>query len=333
MIRVLDEVPREGDVVKLLRPYTYSWFRRRYGSFTPAQLMAIPVIKSGENVLISSPTGSGKTLAAFLAIIDELFRACEEGGGLDDRIYVLYISPLRALNNDMRKNLSEPIQGIVSEAKLVGVELPEVRVAVRTSDTLPNEKQRMLRKPPHILITTPESLAIALTAPKFRGLMTGVRWVVIDEIHELASSKRGAHLSISLERLEELVEGGFQRIGLSATISPLDEVARFLVGYDDTGTERSCTIVDARFVKPMQVRVVCPKVDIVRASTEELNNAIYDVLANAIRSHRTTLIFTNTRSATERVVYKLKKLFENSDVIDVDEIEAHHSSLSREVRL
>jgi ATP-dependent Lhr-like helicase len=252
MVEVVTEVPEEVEVVKLLRPYTYSWFYKKYGNFTPAQLMAIPHIKSGRNVLISSPTGSGKTLAAFLAILDDLFRL-GESKELEDSIYVVYVSPLRALNNDMRRNLSEPIDGISAEARSSGIEVPEVRLAVRTSDTLPYEKQKMLKKPPHILITTPESLAIALSAPKFRALMSSVRWVVIDEVHELASSKRGAHLSLSLERLEELTGRSFQRIGLSATISPLDEVAKFLVGYDNDGSLRDCVVVDARFVKPMEV--------------------------------------------------------------------------------
>ncbi|MEM1681077.1 MAG: ATP-dependent helicase [Sulfolobales archaeon] len=332
MVEVVSEVPDEGEVVRLLRPYTYSWFRKKYGEFTPAQLMAIPYVKSGRNVLISSPTGSGKTLAAFLAVIDEL--AClAESNMLQDSIYVLYVSPLRALNNDMRRNLSEPLEGVVSEARGYGRELPEIRLAVRTSDTLPNEKQRMLRKPPHILITTPESLAIALSAPKFRSLMSTVRWVVVDEVHELAGSKRGAHLSLSLERLQELVGHSFQRIGLSATISPLDEIAKFLVGYDDDGRERDCVVIDARFVKPMRIEVVCPKTDIIRASAEELNTAIYEVLREVVEKHRSTLIFTNTRSATERVVFKLKKIFEKNGVVDADEIEAHHSSLSRDVRL
>lgn len=332
MVEVVTEVPEEVEVVKLLRPYTYSWFYKKYSNFTPAQLMAIPYIKSGRNVLISSPTGSGKTLAAFLAILDDMFRL-GESNGLEDSIYVIYVSPLRALNNDMRRNLSEPIEGILTEARSLGIELPDIRLAVRTSDTLPYEKQKMLKKPPHILITTPESLAIALSAPRFRALMSSVKWVVIDEVHELASSKRGAHLSLSLERLEELISRSFQRIGLSATISPLDEVAKFLVGYDSDGSLRDCVVIDARFVKPMEVKVVCPKVDIVRASAEELNNAIYDVLTDVVRSHRTTLVFTNTRSATERVVFKLKKIFEKDGVVDADEIEAHHSSLSRDVRL
>ncbi len=317
---------------RYLSKYTLEWFSQRYESFTPAQVMAIPKIKNGENVLISSPTGTGKTLAAFLAIIDELYRMSVEGE-LEERVYALYVSPLRALNNDMRKNLIPPIKGVREVAAKYGLDLREVTVGVRTSDTTQSQRAHMLKHPPNILITTPETLAIIITAPKFRERLRSVKWVIVDEIHELASSKRGAHLSLSLERLEELVEGRLQRIGLSATISPLEEIARFLVGYDDEGRCRGCTIVDARFVKPLKVKVLCPKVDIVEAPASEINNAIYELLKRIICGHRTTLIFTNTRSATERVVYKLKKVLSNDGIADANDIEAHHSSLSRDVRL
>jgi len=331
-VKVITELVREDEAARYLRKYSLHWFRRRYRSFTPAQAMAIPQIKKGHNVLISSPTGSGKTLAAFLAIIDELY-GMYESGELDEAIYVVYVSPLRALNNDMRKNLIEPIKGIREVAEELGIELPEIKVAVRTSDTSSYEKQKMVRNPPHILITTPESLSIALTAPKFRERLRTVRWVIVDEIHELANSKRGAHLSLSLERLEELTERELQRIGLSATIAPLDEVGRFLVGFKGDGTPRDCVIIDARFFKPMEVKVIAPKVDIIRAPADVLNNAIYKTLEKIVKKHRTTLVFTNTRSATERVVYKLKKIFEKNGIVDADQIEAHHSSLSRNVRL
>lgn len=294
--------------------------------------MAIPRIKAGENVLISSPTGTGKTLAAFLAIIDTLYEYWERGG-LEDSIYALYVSPLRALNNDIRRNLLEPLGEINSILSQESREAPRIRVAVRTSDTSSYEKQRMLREPPHILITTPESLAIALSAPKFRELLRSVRWVIIDEIHELASSKRGSHLMLSIERLVELVGREPQRIGLSATIYPLETVAEFLVGYDPNGSPRRCTIVDARFAKPIDIRVLCPAIDLVRAPADDINKSIYDLLADIIRRYRTTLVFTNTRHSTEKVVYRLKKIFEKDREIDVEAIEAHHSSLSREVRL
>ncbi len=324
--------PRQQDLRRYLRPYVYRWFRGKYGKPTPPQREAIPLIKKGENVLISSPTGTGKTLAAFLAIIDNLY-SFWESGDLRDQVYAIYISPLRALNNDIRRNLMEPLSEINSLISSEGRDPPGIRVAVRTSDTTPHEKQKMLREPPHILITTPETMSIILTAPKFRTLLTNVRWVIIDEIHELASSKRGAHLMLSIERLEELVEGGFQRIGLSATINPLDRIARFLAGFDDSGSPRPCRIVDARFLKKTDIRVICPASDLIRDPPDVINESIYRTLVDIIKKHRTTLIFTNTRHSTEKVVYKLKKLFENDPEVRPEQIEAHHSSLSRSVRL
>ena len=320
------------EVLSLLRPYVAEWFKRKYSSFTPAQLLAIPEIKKGNNVLISSPTGTGKTLAAFLGILDELFKLGEEGK-LEDHVYVVYVSPLRALNNDMKRNLIEPLKEISDAARKLGYEIPEIRVAVRTSDTKPYEKQRMIKTPPHILITTPESFSIALVAPRFRETLRNVKWVIVDEIHELCSSKRGAHLSLAIERLENFVGHRLIRIGLSATIAPLDEVAKFLVGFEDNGRPRKCKIVDARFAKPFEIRVVSPLRNIATASASEISEAIYSTLKDIILKHRTTLVFTNTRSATERVVFKLRKMFKENNVLDADKIEAHHSSLSRDLRL
>jgi len=320
------------EVLSLLRPYVAEWFKRKYSSFTPAQLLAIPEIKKGNNVLISSPTGTGKTLAAFLGILDELFKLGEEGK-LEDHVYVVYVSPLRALNNDMKRNLIEPLKEISDVARELGYEIPEIRVAVRTSDTKPYEKQRMIKTPPHILITTPESFSIALVAPRFRETLRNVKWVIVDEIHELCSSKRGAHLSLAIERLENFVGHRLIRIGLSATIAPLDEVAKFLVGFEDNGRPRKCKIVDARFAKPFEIRVVSPLKNIATASASEISEAIYSTLKDIVLKHRTTLVFTNTRSATERVVFKLRKMFKENNVLDADKIEAHHSSLSRDLRL
>jgi len=330
--------PRNVDlrVYDMLRPYVAEWFKGRFCNFTEPQLGAIPLIKSGRNVLVSSPTGTGKTLAVFLGILDDLFYLSERGL-LEDEIYAVYVSPLRALNNDMRRNLIIPLSEIRSVAEEMGYSVGEVRVAVRTSDTSPTEKQRMLKKPPHILITTPESLSIALVAPRFREKLATVRWVIIDEVHELASSKRGAHLALSIERLEELVrEGtgrGLQRIGLSATIAPLDEVAKFVGGYDDDGRPRPVEIVDARFSKPIDVRVLAPRVDLIHAPADVINEHIYRLLTELVKRHRTTLVFTNTRSATERVAYKLRMQMQGNGLVNMDEIEAHHSSLSRELRL
>jgi ATP dependent helicase, Lhr family len=327
----------DEDVLRLLRPYVASWFKARYGSFTEPQRQAIPLIKLGKNVLISSPTGTGKTLAAFLGVLDELYSMWEEGGSFEDYVYVVYVSPLRALNNDMRRNLLEPVKGIVEVARDMGYSLPDIRVAVRTSDTSSYEKQRMIRSPPHILITTPESLAISLVAPRFREKLSRVRWVIVDEIHDLASSKRGAHLMLSIERLEHLVQssGGrpLQRIGLSATIAPLEVVARFLGGYQDDGAPRPVEIVDARFAKPIDIRVLVPDVDIIKDPPDVINESIYVKLAELVKEHRTTLIFTNTRSATERVVFKLKRILAREQLMDMDKVEAHHSSISRDIRL
>lgn len=322
----------DDEVLKFLLPQIAQWFKNRYGSLTPPQKMAIPYIKSHYNVLISSPTGTGKTLAVFLPIIDELYRYALNNE-LRDQVYVIYISPLRALNNDMQKNLVQPLSDIGEHIrKELGVDI-DIRIGVRTSDTLPHEKSKMVRMPPHILITTPESFALALNAPKFREKLATVKWVVVDEVHELASSKRGAHLSLSLERLVDLAGRDYQRIGLSATIAPLEDVARFLAGYDDNNSPRPIVIADARFSKPIDIRVAVPRFDLVYTPASTLNEAIYEELVKLILQHRTTLVFTNTRSATEKVVYKLKKSLSLNGVLNADEIEAHHSSLSRDLRL
>ncbi|MBO3831948.1 MAG: ATP-dependent helicase [Candidatus Brockarchaeota archaeon] len=318
------------DVVKILHPIVGEWLRSRFKGLSPPQSYGIMPIRRGENTLISAPTGSGKTLACFLTILDDLIKMGFEGR-LEDRVYCVYVSPLRSLNNDVRKNLSQPLEELRRLAEEKGVSLPEIRIHVRTGDTKTSERGRMLKKPPHILITTPESLSIILVAPKFRSFLKGVKWVVVDEIHELCSSKRGAHLSLSLERLRSFSGQDFQRIGLSATIHPLEKIAAYLAGYEDS-SPRPCTIVDVHASKKFELKVVSPHHDLVHTPAEELSRRMYRLINEIIKRNRTTLIFTNTRSSTERVVYHLKKLRPKT-VLSEDEYAAHHSSLSREVRL
>jgi ATP-dependent Lhr-like helicase len=313
-----------------LEQHVRDWFVREFEELTPPQQYSFKLISQGKNVIVTAPTGSGKTLAGFMIIISELFKM-SYAGELKDGVYCLYISPLKALDNDIKKNLLVPLTQISSMTKSVGKELPEIRIAVRTGDVSASEKQKQLKEPPHILITTPESTAILLNAPKFAAHLKAIRWVIVDEIHELANSKRGVHLSLSLERLEQLVGRSFVRIGLGATLHPLEEAARFLVGYDDSGTPRSCSIVDVSWSKPFDLQVVSPVRDIVHATASQLNAAMYNLLDKLISKHRTTLIFTNTRSGTERIVYHLKRRW-GKKYTDAN-IGAHHGSLSREARL
>jgi ATP-dependent Lhr-like helicase len=331
-IRIAKEEYRKEDVLKVLNPLVAEWFSSKFRDLTPPQKYAFIPIYRGENVLVSSPTGTGKTLAAFLIAISELFNMAERGE-LEDTVYVLYVSPLRALNNDIYRNLEEPLMEIREMAARRGLEVPEIRHVVRTGDTPTSQRQNMLRKPPHILITTPETLAIVLVAPKFREKLRSVKWVIVDEIHSLAESKRGAHLSLSLERLREFTGRDFVRIGLSATINPLEEVAKFLVGFNDDGSPRPCLIVDARYSKRKTMRVVSPVRDLIYTPVQEVTGKMYEALYEIIKQHRTTLIFTNTRSGSERVVFHLKQLARKRGDFPEEAIAAHHSSLSRNVRL
>ncbi|MDI9646581.1 MAG: ATP-dependent helicase [Archaeoglobales archaeon] len=314
----------DEEILSTLHPILREWFLSKYSSFTPPQRYAIVEAHRENNILITSPTGSGKTLAAFLAAINMLFEKAEKGE-LEDFVYVVYVSPLRALNNDIRRNLEEPLKEIYELSEKKGLKLPKIRVAVRTGDTEASEKQKQMKKPPHILITTPETLAIILCSPKFVKSLTRVRYLIVDEIHAMAENKRGVHLTLSMERLQRIQEGKMVRIGLSATIHPLDEVARFLVGYS-YGVERNCIVADVSFEKKTDIKVVSPLHDFFNANADEISEKLYDLLAEMIKNSKTTLIFTNTRSATERVVYHLKKRLPDFP------IKAHHSSLSREVR-
>ncbi len=326
IVRVRKRPPSNKEVLGLLRPYTAEWFRRTFRRFLKPQRYAIPLIKARKNVLIFSPTGSGKTLAAFLGILDELFRLGEEGR-LEDKVYCIYVSPLRALSNDIRKNLQVPYEGIRKVAEEMGYELPEIRIFVRHGDTSSSQRSKMLRKPPHILITTPESLANMLLAPKFRYKLYDVEWVIIDEVHELSDNKRGVHLSLSLERLQFFAKN-FVRIGLSATQAPVREIAKWLVGFNDDGTPRQCYIVEVLGIKKLDLKVICPSDDL--RFRERASREMYEILKKFVKKYRTTLIFTNTRAGAEAVAYKLKKELGKRWA---QKIGVHHSSLGREVRL
>ena len=324
MIEEQDKTYSKKEIFKILHPWVRQWFDSQFEDFTPAQKKSIMDIHRNNNILISSPTGSGKTLTAFLSVISEL-TTLAEADKLEDKVYCIYISPLKALDNDIEKNLDEPLEGI---EKIAGKSLG-IRKAVRTGDTTQYQRQKMLKKPPHILITTPETLSILLVAPKFREKLSHVKYVIIDEIHSLAENKRGVHLSLSLERLQHLI-GQYTRIGLSATVSPIDEVARFLVGYE-YGGERNCKVVNINYLKELDMEVMCPVSDIVLADEEDTRLGMYDLLDDLIQENKTTLIFTNTRSGTERFVYNLKKMYPMN--YNDSNIMAHHSSLSKEVRL
>ncbi len=309
-------------------PLVSQWFSEKFRGPTPAQEEGWPPIAAGKPTLIAAPTGSGKTLAAFLWSIDRLIQRAT-AGTLEDKISVVYVSPLKALGNDIEKNLKEPLSGILDLARLQEMDLPEIRAAVRSGDTPARERQLMLRRPPHILITTPESLYIILTAGKSRGMLREAETVIIDEIHALVGNKRGAHLSLSLERLDDLAGRPLQRIGLSATQKPIKEIARWLVGTQGIladGTPK-CAIVDLGHRRPLSLSIEVPERDLGPITTHEIWDEIYGRIVAQIQTHRTTLVFVNTRRLVERVAHRL------SELLGEGKVGAHHGSLSRKSRL
>lgn len=318
-------------VLDVLEPEVRAWFVSAFPGATPPQRAAVPAVHAGRHVLVASPTGSGKTLAAFLASISELV-ALAKRGALADGVHVVYVSPLKALNNDVKRNLAVPLDGVRAVFEAEGQDPPEIRVAVRTGDTPAAERAAMLRKPPHVLITTPESLAILLSTERFAAHLRTVRWIVVDEVHALAASKRGTHLAVSLERLAARAERDPVRVGLSATIAPLEEAGRFLFG------DREGLVVDASAEKGLTLDVACP-VDPLEGSVEEAREALVRRVEGALAGGGTTIVFTNMRSATERLAYRLRERCRAPDaVVPVEDgqdarIETHHGSLSREVRL
>jgi ATP-dependent Lhr-like helicase len=305
-------------------PIVSQWFADTLGAPTPAQERGWASIREGRHTLIAAPTGSGKTLAAFLTAIDDLVR---EGltAPLPDQVRVVYVSPLKALSADIHKNLAEPRRGIRQLAETTGLEAPRITAAVRTGDTTQSERAAILRKPPHILVTTPESLYLLLTADRSRAVLRSVRTVIVDEIHAVIGTRRGAHLALSLERLQHVAERPLQRIGLSATQRPVDEVARFLVGSEES--RGGCAIVDEGHRRALDLAIEIPGSPLEAVMAHEVWEEYYDRLAELIRAHKTTLVFVNTRYLAERVARHL------SERLGDEQVTAHHGSLSKETRL
>ncbi len=319
MISYLEKKYGDDEIFEKLHPIVRTWFKNKFKTFSEPQKYAIIPIHNQENVLVSAVTGSGKTLTGFLAILNELIILADDGK-LENKVYCIYNSPLRALVNDVYFNLETPLKEMEEIAK----KKFNIKIGVRTGDTTATEKQKMLIHTPNILVTTPESLALVITSPKFRDKLRDVKYFIMDEVHSLAENKRGVYLSLSLERLHELA-GNFVRIGLSATAEPLEEIAKFVVGNN-----RECKIAKIDLTKKMDLKVLSPLKDLINTNFEETHNAMYDLINKLIQDHKTTLIFTNTRSATERVVHYLKEKYPKNYT---ENIGAHHGSLSKEHRL
>jgi ATP-dependent Lhr-like helicase len=323
--------------LEMFHPAVARWFARTFPAATDPQLRAWPEIKKHRHTLIAAPTGSGKTLAAFLSAIDDLVRLGLEGQ-LDDSTHVIYVSPLKALSNDVQRNLQVPLEGIQEELKALGLPEVNIRTLVRTGDTPAAERTAMTKRPPHIVVTTPESLYILLTSDGGRRMLETARTLILDEIHAVVGDKRGSHLSLSIERLQQLVRQHSQngsgksslvRIGLSATQRPIEEVARFLVGTENIGANNvpDCAIIDSGHARKLDIAIELPDSPLQAVMSGEVWDEVYDRLAQLIRQHHTTLVFVNTRRLAERVARHL------GERIGEENIAAHHGSLARDQRL
>jgi ATP-dependent Lhr-like helicase len=312
---------------KLFHPAVASWFTTCFEAPTPAQAKAWPAIKAVQHTLVAAPTGSGKTLAAFLAAIDDLIRQglC---GTLADETQIVYVSPLKALSNDIHRNLEVPLAGISEQLRQSGLPEVDIRTWVRTGDTPPAERERMRRRPPHILVTTPESLYVLLGSESGRRMLSSTRSVIVDEIHSIAANKRGAHLALSLERLAALCGDRLLRIGLSATQNPIDAVADLLAGASPDGKRATnVTIIDAGHQRTRELTIEVPDSPLEAVMSNQVWQQVYDRLVDLIKIHRTTLVFVNTRKMAERVAHEL------SERIADGTITAHHGSMAKEHRL
>lgn len=308
-------------------PAVAQWFARSFPAPTEAQRAAWPAIQAHQHTLVAAPTGSGKTLTAFLSALDELVKRGLQPEGLPDETAVLYVSPLKALSNDIHINLEAPLAGI--RQVLAEMNLPDVdiRTAVRTGDTPASERQKHFRKPPHIMVTTPESLYVLLGSESGRAMLANVRTVIVDEIHAVAASKRGSHLALSLERLQAISAQPLVRIGLSATQKPIEAVARFLVGVDAAGQPQPCRIVDIGYGKQRDLALQLPPTPLAAVMSTDQWAQVYDGVAELVRGHRTTLVFVNTRRMAERTARHL------GERLGKGAVAAHHGSLAREARL
>jgi ATP-dependent Lhr-like helicase len=311
----------------MFHPLVQTWLARKFGAPTPAQARAWPLIDEGKDVLVTAPTGSGKTLAAFLGTLDRLVaEAIANGGALPHRTSVVYVSPLKALSNDIRRNLEEPLAELRALAPELGYPAPDVRTAVRTGDTSQADRREAVKRPPHVLVTTPESLYILLTSDSGRRALRDVRTVIVDEIHAMAADKRGAHLALSLERLEALVAGAtpgarLQRIGLSATVRPMEVASRLLCG-----SRTDPTVVDVGQRRELDLKVEVLEDELGAVCTNEQWGEVYDRVADLARAHKSTIVFVNTRRLVERMALHL------GERLGIEHVAAHHGSMSRERR-
>ncbi|CAM3554260.1 ATP-dependent DNA helicase RecQ [Bordetella sputigena] len=321
----MTDVRAGADALDAFHPAVATWFRHAFPSPTPAQEAAWPLIRERRPVLIAAPTGSGKTLTAFLAAIDELVRdSIAAGGALPDATTVVYVSPLKALSNDIQVNLEAPLAGIGQALRQLGLPDHGIRTAVRTGDTTQQDRAAMRKRPPHIIVTTPESLYVLLTSTSGRAMLATTRTVIVDEIHAVAGTKRGSHLALSLARLDALCPTPPARIGLSATQKPLDAVARFLAGTDRA---RDCAIVDIGHTRQRDLAIELPPVPLEAVMAIDVWELLYDRMAALAAEHRTTLVFVNTRRTAERAARHL------AERLGADAVAAHHGSLSKEHRL
>ena len=325
-IKYVSDISESEDILSKLSAPVRNWFLDKFPDFTEPQKVAIPQILAGEHLLLCSPTGSGKTLTAFLSIIDDLVRL-SMAGSLSDTVHCIYISPIKALANDIQKNLIGPLNEI-KERFLPG-RAQDIKVGLRTGDTPQKERERMLRKPPHILITTPESLGLALASKRFRPLLNDLKWLIVDELHSLVPTKRGTHLSLSLALMDSVVESDVQRIGISATMEPLNEVAEFLVASDsreDEGNTQRVSIAKISGSRKLDLDIILPTPRFTSIPVKEILDHNIDRIKELVESHTTTLVFVNTRNMTETFVQRLK-------VAGLEGVEGHHGSMDKSIRL